>query len=50
MKKNFLTHLELTAKNFGVLLSSSRMVDQMFCFKNDHFLLQKLGKFIFHKN
>jgi hypothetical protein len=26
------------------------MVDQMFCFKNDHFLLQKLGKFIFHKN
>jgi hypothetical protein len=50
MKRNFSRHLELIIKKIGVLLLSSRIVDQMFCLKNDHFLFEKLDKLIFHKN
>jgi hypothetical protein len=50
MKRNFSKHLEFIVEKIGVLLLSSRIVDQMFFLKNDHFLFEKLDKFIFHKN
>jgi hypothetical protein len=50
MKRIFLSHLEIIAKKTGIHLSSYRIVDQLLCFKNDHFLLQKLDKLVFHKN
>jgi hypothetical protein len=50
MKRNFLKHLEIIAKKTGIHLSSYRIVDQSLCFRNDHFLLQKLDKPVFHKN
>jgi hypothetical protein len=43
-------HLEIIAKKTGVRLPSSRIVDQSFCFRNDHFLPEKPNKLIFHKN
>lgn len=36
MRKNFSEHLEIIKERFGVHLNSSRIVDQMLCFKNDH--------------
>jgi hypothetical protein len=50
MKRNISRHLELIIEKIGVLFPSSRMVDKTFCLKNDHFLLKKLDKLIFHKN
>jgi len=50
MKRNFLKHLEIITKKIGIHLSSYRIVDQSLCFRNDHFLLQKLDKPVFHKN
>ncbi len=39
-----------TWKKIGVHLLSSRIVNQSFYFKNDHFLLEKPNKLVFHKN
>ncbi len=50
MKRNFLKHLAIIAKEIGVLLPSSKILDQTFCFRNCHFLLVKPDKPIFHKN
>ncbi len=49
-KKNFLRHQEIIAKKTGVRLPSSRIVDQSFYFRNDHFLPEKPNKLVFHKN
>jgi len=46
----FLKHLEIIIKKTIVRLPSYRIVDQSPCFKNDHFLLQKPNKLVFHKN
>ncbi len=35
-------HLEIIAKKIGVLLPYFRLMNQMLCFRNDHFLLEKL--------
>ncbi len=50
MKRNFLRHLDIITKKTGVLLLSSKILDQTFCFRNNHFLLEKLDKPVFHKN
>lgn len=50
MKIIFLRHLEVIVKNISVLVPSSKIVDQMFCFKNDHFMLDKPNKPIFYEN
>jgi len=50
MKRNFSKHLDIITKKTCVLLSTSRILDQIHCFRNDHFLLEKLDKPIFHKN
>jgi len=50
MKKNFSRHLEIIAKKIGTHLPSFKIVDQSFCFKNNHFLPKKPYKPVFHKN
>ncbi len=50
MKKLFLKHLENITKKISIHLSSSRILDQSLCLKNDHFLPEKLDKPFFHKN
>lgn len=50
MKRNFSKHLETIKERFGVHLNSSRIVDQMLCFKNDHFFPKKPNKPILYKN
>lgn len=50
MKRNFSNNLEIIKERIGVHLESSRIVDQMLCLKNEHFLPKKLKKHIFHKN
>ncbi len=50
MKRNFLRHLEIIDEKTSVCLLSSRIVDQLICFKNDHFLFKKPDKPIFHKS
>jgi len=50
MKRNFSRHLDIITKKTCNLLSTSRILDQTRCFKNDHFLLEKPDKPIFHKN
>jgi hypothetical protein len=50
MKRNFSKHLDIITEKIGILLSSSRILDQSLCFKNDHFLPEKLDKLVFHKN
>jgi len=42
--------LEIIAEKIDVHLPSFRIVDQLLYFINDHFLLEKLDKPIFHKN
>jgi len=42
--------LEIIKERIGVHLESSRIVDQVLCLKNEHFLPKKLKKHIFHKN
>jgi hypothetical protein len=50
MKRNFLRHLEIIAEKTSIFLLSSRILDQTFYFRNEHFLSKKLDKFVFHKN
>jgi hypothetical protein len=50
MKRNFSKHLEIIAKKIDVHLPSSRILDWSLCFRNDHFLLEKPDKLVFHKN
>jgi hypothetical protein len=50
MKRNFLRHLDNITEKTCVFLSPSRILDQTLYFKNDHFLLKKLDKLVFHKN
>jgi hypothetical protein len=50
MKRNFSRHLKIIVEKTGVRLLSSKIVDQLFCLKNDHFSLEKLDKPIFHRN
>jgi hypothetical protein len=50
MKRNFSRHLDIIAEKTSILLLSSRILDQTFYFGNDHFLSEKLDKFVFHKN
>jgi hypothetical protein len=38
MKINFLRHLEIITKKISICLLFHRIMDQLFCFKNDHFL------------
>jgi hypothetical protein len=47
MRKSFSKHLEIITKKIGVLLLSCKIVNHIFCLKNDHLLLEKL---VFHKN
>jgi hypothetical protein len=46
----FSRHLEIIVEKTSVHLLSSKIVDQLFYFGNDHFLLEKSDKSIFHKN
>jgi len=50
MKKNFSKHLEITMEKTSNSLLFFRIMDQSLCFRNDHFLPNKLDKPIFHKN
>ncbi len=50
MKRNFARHLEIIGEKTIVFVPSSRIVDQMFCFRNEHFLLEKPNKHVLHKN
>jgi hypothetical protein len=50
MRKNFARHLELIKEKNIVFLPSSGIVDQILCFRNEHFLPEKPEKPIFHKN
>ncbi len=49
MKKNFSRHLDIITKKTCVLFPTSRILDQTFYFRNDHFLSKKHDKPIFHK-
>jgi hypothetical protein len=44
MKRNFSKHLDIIAEKIGVLFPTSRILDQTFYFKNDHFLPEKPDK------
>jgi hypothetical protein len=37
MKRNFSRHLDIITEKTSILLLTSRILDQTFCFKNDHF-------------
>jgi hypothetical protein len=50
MKRNFSRHLEVITKKISVLVPFSKIIDQMLCFRIDHFLLEKPNKPIFHEN
>jgi hypothetical protein len=50
MKRNFSSHLEIIRERIGFHLESSRIVNQMLCLKNEHFLPGKPKKPVFHKN
>jgi hypothetical protein len=50
MRRNFFRHLETIRERIGVHLDSSRISDQALCFKNEHFLLEKLRKLVLHEN
>ncbi len=50
MKRNFSRHLEIIVEKIGVGFLSSRIVDHLFYFKNNHFLPERPNKPIFHKN
>ncbi len=41
--------MDIVIKKINVLLPSSRILDQTFYFKNDHFLPKKPNKHVFHK-
>ncbi len=49
-KRNFSRHLDIIIKKIGIFLPFSRILDQTFYFWNDHFLLEKPNKHVFHKN
>ncbi len=46
----FLKHLEIIIKKTNVHLPTYRIVDRSPCLRNDHFLLHKPNKLVFHKN
>ncbi len=48
-EENFLRHLEIIVEKVGICLSSFKIVDQLFYFKNDHFWPKKPNKPILHK-
>ncbi len=50
MRKNFAKHLEIIVEKTSIIFPSSRILDQMLCFRNDQFLYEKFKKPIFHKN
>jgi hypothetical protein len=50
MRKLFSKHLETIKERIGVHLESSRIIDQVLCFKNEHFFLEKHEKHVLHKN
>ncbi len=49
MKRNFWRHLDIIVEKTCILLPSSRILDQIFFFINDHFMLEKLDKLVFTK-
>jgi hypothetical protein len=50
LKRNFSRHLNIITEKISILLPTLRILDQTLCFRNDHFLLEKLDKPVFHKN
>ncbi len=42
--------MDIIIEKTSVLLLTSRILDQTFYFKNDHFLSEKSNKLVFHKN
>ncbi len=50
MRRNFLRHLEIIAKKTNVCFPSFRIVNKSLYLRNDHFLLEKPDKLVFHKN
>jgi hypothetical protein len=50
MRKNFARHLEIIIEKIGIVLLSSRLLNQTLCFRNDKFLYEKSKKPTFHKN
>jgi hypothetical protein len=48
--RNFARDLEIIKEKTIVFLPSSRIIDQMLCFRNEHFLPERLEKLVFHKN
>ncbi len=50
MKRNFSKQFDIIAKKIDVRLLSCKIVDQLPYVKNDHVLLEKSNKPIFHKN
>jgi hypothetical protein len=49
MKKLFSKHLETIKEKIGVHFKSSKIIDQMLCFKNEHISLKSLKNLFFHK-
>jgi hypothetical protein len=41
--------LETSRERIGVHFKSSKIIDQMLCLKNDHFLLEMPENLVFHK-
>jgi hypothetical protein len=41
--------LETIREKIGVHFKSSKITNQMLCLKNEHFLLEKPEKLVFHK-
>jgi hypothetical protein len=48
--RNFARDLEIIKEKTIVFLPSSRIIDQMLCFRNEHFLPKRLEKLVFYKN
>lgn len=48
--RNFARDLEIIKDKTIVFFPSSRIIDQMLCFRNEHFLPERLEKLVFHKN
>jgi hypothetical protein len=50
MRRNFSKNLDIIAKKNGVLFLFCKILDQTLYFRNDHILLGKFDKPVFHKN
>jgi hypothetical protein len=48
-RKIYVRHLKIIVEKTNIVLPSSIILNQMFCFKNDQFLYEKSKKPIFHK-